>query len=161
MRKIWRKRLINCLKWAEKLYLWFNWLFFVLILGVLIWAGISEMFFDYSKFGDKETIDSAWQLIGFSLVLAALIFNIKEELLLKEQKVIFPIIALMFVLSDVAIFAAFALYKAGIRNNEQIVIHSGQYLLAAAPGFIALGISIMVIESIRTILKRFEQFLDD
>jgi hypothetical protein len=134
---------------------------FVFILTIFIWYGLAKMFVDYITIGEKEGIDFAWQLIGFDFILAGLMLNVKESLLIKGQKVILPLLAFIFIISGIIIILGYGLLSIPVDQGNGWYQFAGQWSFPLSQMLMSLGISIMVVEAFRRILTGFDHFTQD
>lgn len=143
--------------WSEKIHSWFSWIVSVVILAIFIWLGLARMFYFYLLVGEKEGIDFAWQMIGFDFILAGLMLNVKESLLIKGQTIILPLLALLFIISGVIIILGYGLLSIPADRGNGWYQLAGLWSFPLSQMLMSLGISIMIVESFRRILAGFDQ----
>lgn len=82
---------------------------FIACLGLLIWVGLSAFLLSFSSMGQKEGVDFVWQMVGFSFLLATLVYSVNHKSLQANQRKRLPYIGIAFILSGVFLIVGFGI----------------------------------------------------
>ena len=78
-------------------------------LGFLLWIGLSAFLLSFTSIGEKEGVDFIWQMVGFSFLLATLVYSINPKSLPVSQRKKLPRIGIAFILSGVFIIVGYGM----------------------------------------------------
>jgi hypothetical protein len=126
---------------------------------MIIWGGLEALSSDAAK----SDPNFAWQLILFTFVIAALVLAINPNVLSDErQRAAFKTTGFMMIFSGVIMFGGYGLLLSGLADiNSRPLIGAisgliGMIILMTSWVLLALGLSIMAVESAQILLDAVE-----
>lgn len=152
-----KKKYKRWLNLGSKLYGIFSWIVFVLTFAIFTFIALGKMFEIFSHFNEIEFVKFCWQIIMFSFVLAALIFNIRNEFLDGGQQRYRSFLALLFVWSGFFTIIGFGCFATGQKAEEEIYMKAGQIIFLIAQLSLSFGIAIMLAETFRNLVATLDQ----
>lgn len=134
-----------------------SWLATCFVIALLIWLALAGFLDSYGSFGQKESVDFIWQLIGFSFILATLIFAISSHSLSQRHKRVLSFVGFAFILSAVVMLLGLSISMYGVVKKFTVVtsIGSGIYIFAVAG--ISCGLAAMAMVSAEKMLSTFRK----
>jgi hypothetical protein len=122
---------------------------FAISLGGLLWMGLSAFLLSFTSIGEKEGVDFIWQMVGFSFLLATLVYSVNPQSLKVSQRKKLPRIGISFVLSGVFVIVGYGIAMVAVKaepsNAQTILKWMGQGFSLVATLCLSWGMTMMTL----------------
>ncbi|MDD5135340.1 MAG: hypothetical protein PHP01_08020 [Phycisphaerae bacterium] len=122
---------------------------FAACLGFLLWVGLAAFFLSYGSMGTKDGIDFIWQMVGFSFLLATLVYSVNPKSLQPKQRKRLPVIGISLILSGVLIIVGYGLMALAVKAEPSVTREAlkmmGQFFFLVATFFSSGGMAMMTL----------------